>query len=425
VIGVRRNVNQRDYDVYAGIDWAREAHEVCIVDGDGRERRQRSVKHKSKALNALAEELTQAAQGHPDRVAIAIEVPRGAVVELLLERGFHVYTINPKQLDRFRDRHTVSGAKDDRLDAFVLADSLRTDLELFRRLEVDEPLIIRLRDVSRLDKQLGRQKVRLANQLSEQLLRYFPQVLELAGADEPWLWGLLELAPIPAKARKLSRSRIDKLLKAYRIRKLGADEVRQVLRQEPLQVAPGTVEAAGEHVAMLLAHLHLVHGQRRQCEQRIKSLLTELHTESGEQNEHRDADIIQSFPGAGMRVTATMLSEATEPLKRRDYHVLRCRAGSAAVTRRSGKSRRALMRYSCNGRLRDAVFYMAGIAVIRDAHWNQRYKRMRERGLGHARALRGLSDRMLCVLVRMLQQRQFYDPSRLAPHPSEEASRLA
>ena len=170
------------YDVYVGIDWAREAHEVCILVAGSRERIQRSAKHEAKALGKLAEELARHAQGNPERVAIAIEVPRGAVVELLVERGFHVYAINPKQLDRFRDRHTVSGAKDDRLDAFVLADSLRTDLELFRRLQVDDPLVIRLRDVSRLDKQLSKQEVRLANQLTEQLLRYFPQILEVAGA---------------------------------------------------------------------------------------------------------------------------------------------------------------------------------------------------------------------------------------------------
>ena len=407
------------YDVYVGIDWAREAHEVCILVAGSRERIQRSAKHEAKALGKLAEELARHAQGNPERVAIAIEVPRGAVVELLVERGFHVYAINPKQLDRFRDRHTVSGAKDDRLDAFVLADSLRTDLELFRRLQVDDPLVIRLRDVSRLDKQLSKQEVRLANQLTEQLLRYFPQILEVAGADEPWLWGLLELATTPAKARRLTLKRIERLLRDHKIRKIGAQDVQRTLRQEPLHVAPGTVEAASEHVAMLLAHLLLVHGQRKQCEQRIKSLLSQMTNEPTEQKEHRDVDIILSFPGAGIRVTATMLSEATEPLAQRDYHVLRSRAGAAAVTTRSGKSIRVSMRYSCNGRLRDAVYCMAGVAAFRDARWNERYKRMRARGLDHPRALRGLGDRMLNVLVTMLERRQLYDPSRLAPMRSE------
>src|SRR4029450_4317689 len=73
--------------------------------------------------------------------------PPGASVELLVERGFHVFAINPKQLDRFRDRHTVAGAKDDRRDAFVLADSLRTDRTSFRQGHVEEPHLLRLREL--------------------------------------------------------------------------------------------------------------------------------------------------------------------------------------------------------------------------------------------------------------------------------------
>ena len=60
-----------------------------------------------------------------------------------------VFAINPKQLDRFRDRFTVAGAKDDRRDAHVLGDSLRTDRRAFRLLAVDDPTIIELREWSR------------------------------------------------------------------------------------------------------------------------------------------------------------------------------------------------------------------------------------------------------------------------------------
>jgi hypothetical protein len=73
---------------------------------------------------------------------VAIEVPRGALVEGWIERGFHVCAIHPKQLDRFRDRHSVAGAKDDRRDALVLADSVRTALPSFRRRRLDEPQLI-------------------------------------------------------------------------------------------------------------------------------------------------------------------------------------------------------------------------------------------------------------------------------------------
>jgi hypothetical protein len=50
-------------------------------------------------------------------------MPHGPIVETLLERGFNVYSINPKQLDRFRDRFSPAGAKDDSREAEVLVTS--------------------------------------------------------------------------------------------------------------------------------------------------------------------------------------------------------------------------------------------------------------------------------------------------------------
>src|SRR5438034_10209105 len=102
----------------------------------------------------MADWLTALADGEPARIAVAIEVPRRRVVGTLLERGFHVFAINPKQLDRFRDRHSPAGAKDDRRDGFVLADSLRTDRPAFRQVHVDDPLLIQLRELSRAEEEL-------------------------------------------------------------------------------------------------------------------------------------------------------------------------------------------------------------------------------------------------------------------------------
>jgi transposase len=110
----------------------------------------------------------------PDVIVVAIEMTQGPVVEALLERGFCVYGINPKQLDRFRDRFTVAGAKDDRRDAQVLANSLRTDRHAFRRLSNDEPVIVKLREWSRMADELQQERARLASRMREQLWRYYP-----------------------------------------------------------------------------------------------------------------------------------------------------------------------------------------------------------------------------------------------------------
>lgn len=117
---------------FVGIDWGSAAHEVCVLDRDGQVRERRQVKHTVTDLQTFVEALLARADGEATTVAVGIEVPRGALVELLVERGFAVYAINPKQLDRFRDRFTAAGAKDDRRDALVIGDSLRTDPQAFR-----------------------------------------------------------------------------------------------------------------------------------------------------------------------------------------------------------------------------------------------------------------------------------------------------
>ena len=130
------------YHWYVGIDWGSQQHQVCVLDRDRHVVGERVVDHTGSSLAQLATWLWALSAGQPQRVAVAIEVPRGAIVEGLIERGFHVFAINPKQLDRFRDRHSVAGAKDDRRDAFVLADSLRTDRPSFRRLHLDKPQLL-------------------------------------------------------------------------------------------------------------------------------------------------------------------------------------------------------------------------------------------------------------------------------------------
>src|SRR5215831_12842898 len=161
------------YHWYVGIDWGSQQHQVCVLDRDRHVVGERVVDHTGSSLAQLATWLWALSAGHPQRVAVAIEVPRGAIVEGLIERGFHVFAINPKQLARFRDRHSVAGAKDDRRDAFVLADAMRTDQPSFRRLRLDEPRLLMLRELSRVEETLLEEFRRSANRLREQLHRFY------------------------------------------------------------------------------------------------------------------------------------------------------------------------------------------------------------------------------------------------------------
>ncbi len=404
------------YRKYVGIDWASQAHEMCVMDSQRHVLEERSCEHTGSAIAQCVEWLMEIAEGDPSSTAVAIETPRGAIVEVLVERGFHVFSLNPKQLDRFRDRHTVAGAKDDRRDAFVLADSLRTDQPCFRRVVLADPLVIQIRELSRMDEELQEEASRLHNRLREQLHRYFPQMLKLSpAADEPWLWALIDLAPTPAAAARLRESRVDRLLRSHRIRRFLAKEILAELQTPPLQVAPGAVEAATTHVEQLIPRLRLVHAQRADCGRRIDALLEKLvpaGEPEGQKREHRDVQILRSLPGVGRVVTATMLAEAFQPLCERDYDALRAHGGVAPVTKQSGKRARVSMRRSCNPRLRDAFYHWARVSTQHDPHSRAHYASLRRSGHTHGRALRSVADSLLRVLIAMLKSGTLYDPNR-------------
>ncbi len=398
------------YRFYVGIDWATEAHRVVVLDADRRSLHDRTVRHEGVALETFAHWLAQdVAAGVASDVAVALEVPRGAVVDTLLARGFHVFALNPKQLDRFRDRYTVAGAKDDRRDAQVLASALATDQPAFRRLEPEDPLIVELRELSRLEDDLRQELGRLTNRLREQLHRYFPQLLQLVpAANEPWLWALLERAPTPSAAQHLPRATLRTLLTRHRIRRVDAETVRTLLRTPALAVAPGTVQAALRHLAVLLPRLRLVHQQQAECATLIDGLLERL----AESQEHRDVPILRSVVGVGRVVAATMLAEASRLLAARDYHGLRAQAGVAPVTRQSGRRTLVAMRHAGNPRLRHAAYHWGQSAARHDPVSRAHYAQLRARGHSHARALRGIVDRLLRVLIAMLTAGTLYDPTR-------------
>ena len=401
---------------FVGIDWASQSHQVCLLDAGGECLGERAVAHGGAGIAELCDWLTARTGARPEAIAVAIEVPHGPVVEALLERGFRVYATNPKQLDRFRDRFTVAGAKDDRRDARVLADSLRTDRPAFRSLSADDPVIVELREWSRMADDLQQERNRLANRVREQLWRYYPQMLELAddfAAD--WFLDLWGQAPTPAKAARLRETTIERFLKAHRIRRLSAPEVSRILKQKPLSVAPGVAEAATAHIRAVAARIRLVNQQlkaaHRQLDQLCDQLIPAEENAPGQQCEQHDVAILRSMPGLGRINLAVLLAEASQPLGRRDYHALRCLSGVAPVTRRSGKSCVVVRRYACNKRLENALYHWARVAVQHDELSRRRYAALRGRGHSHGRALRTVADRLLAVACTLLERRTLFDPA--------------
>lgn len=411
------------FERFVGVDWGSENHHVCVLTPERAVSLDRAFRHTGQALHDMVDAILEGSE--PSRVAVAIETPRGPVVETLLERGVTVFSINPKQLDRFRDRHTTAGAKDDRRDAFVLADSLRTDSDAFHPVKPSDSLHVQLRELSRLHEELIAERVACGNRLVEQLRRYFPQPLSLDSAgDSPWLWALLELAPTPIAAKRTSLAKFGSILKAYRIRRHSAEAVKTALTTRPLSVGAGVAEAAEVRVRSLIARLRLVHSELKNCEMKVHEIFESLERQAPDGG-HSDAEIVRSIPGVGPVVGATLLVEAEASIRDRDYRTLRALAGVAPVTRatgkRSGKYAAVNMRRACNNRLRNAVHYWIHSAIGKDARVKARYAEQRARGHSHGRAIRGVGDRMLGVLIAMLRTGTLYQVD-VAPTSREEST---
>jgi transposase len=404
---------------FVGVDWASETHQVRLSDARGDKIGERSFKHGGEGLAELASWVLHLTQAPPDRVHVAIEVPHGPVVESLMERGFHVYAINPKQLDRFRDRFSPAGAKDDSRDALVLADALRTDPRCFRALATLDPLRVELREWSRLAEELRHDRNRLGSRVRELLWRYYPQLLDLTDdAAAPWFLDLWRLVPTPEKAARVRETTVARLLKRHRIRRISAGQALATLRATAIPVAPGTIEAATGHLAAVAGRLDLVNRQLTHAQAQLDKLTGQLaaqeSADAGQENEQRDVTILRSLPGLGRILLATLLAEASDALQRRDYHALRCLSGVAPITKRSGKSRIVLMRQAVHVRLRNCVYHWARVAVQHDPRSRAKYAALRARGHGHARALRSVADRLLAVACTMLKNQTMFDPARAA-----------
>jgi transposase len=406
-----------DVSWFAAVDWGSEQHQACVLDSGGAVVGERAFPHGGAGLAALGDWLASVA-GDAGAVAVAIEVPHGPVVDALLDRGFAVHAINPKRLDRLRDRSSVAGAKDDRRDARVAAAGLRTDPHLFRRVAVSDPAVVELREWSRLAEELQRERVRLGHRIRQQLWRYYPQLLGLSDdVAAEWVLELWSLAPTPAKAARLREATVAKLLKRHRIRRVDAETALTILRRPAITAAAGVTEAAVLHLRSLVVRLRLANREFRQAERKLDELCAALGKEAPNVGDGRprDAAILASMPGVGRSTLATLLTEAAGPLGRRDHAALRTLSGVAPVTKRSGKTRIVVMRYAAQVRLRNAVFHWARVAVLNDAKCRGRYEALRARGHSYGRALRGVADRLLGVACVLLRRQALFDPEHGTP----------
>ena len=387
----------------AGIDWAGEAHEVCISE-EGRVNERFSVTHDERGIAGLARRLAKLGV---DRVAI--ERPDGILVERLLDAGLEVLAIHPNQVKAARARFAVAHGKSDRFDAYVLAELARTDAHRFRVLVPDSDETKALKTLTRAREDLVGARVELANQLRAQLQAFWPGALIFADVDSPISLAFIERYPSPADAKGLGAKRMAAFLSATAYS--GSTDPAELVAR--LSAAPQGTAGQAEQEARRRRAGGPGHAPLAPIVTEIAALSAQIRSALAA---HPDAAIFRPLfrdPKTAI-CPATLIAEIGDCRERYPTEAaLAADAGMSPVALESGKLRVATFRRACDKRLRSAVATLADTT----RHWHpwarEVYRRARARGQDHPHAIRTLGRAWIRVLWRCWQRpRVPYDPTR-------------
>lgn len=407
---------------YCGIDWAEGHHDVAIVASDGTLLAKKRIGDDPTGFAELTELLANVGDTADDPIPVAIETPRGLMVAALRASGRPVYSINPMAVARYRERHTVARSKSDHADAMTLANILRVDAHMHRRLPADSELAQAIAVLARAQQDAVWRRTKASNELRSLLREYYPTFLS-AFADKsvtnlakPEARAVLALAPTPAHAAKLTRARIAAALRrAGRQRGIDdlAAEIHKQLRVPQLRQPTLVERAMGRQALAMLAILNAACVGADDLEQAAAE----------EFRKHPDHDILTSFPGLADLTGARVLAEIGDDRTRfSDDRALKAYAGSAPVTRASGKSITIVHRRIKNDRLAAVGWVWSFAAAINQGPAREHYLRRKAHGDRHAAALRHLFNKMLGQLHHCLQTRQTFDPIKAFGQPPEPAT---
>ncbi len=393
---------QPHWSAFAGIDWGGSHHQLSIVDAAGTQLVSRRFAHDVAGLTALGTELGR----HAEDLPIAIERAEGLLVEHLQSGGHTVFAVSPRIAARARERYKIAAVKDDRFDAFVLADTLRHEHRHWRPLALPSALLAEIRALSRDRDRLLETQQAVEHQLRMILEAYHPAAVRLfSSVDRQISLSFVVDYPTPAVASRVKATRMAGFLRRHHYTgRVPAQVLAEKMRANLLTASPGTVAGKSYSAQSYTRLLRLLNSQLADYDDAIATAVAE----------HPDTPIFASFPGVGPVTTAVLLAEIGEDRSRYPRpEALLAEAGLAPVTRASGRSRSVRFRYATNTRLRESAMWWAYNSMKQSHRAATAFRHARDqRGQRYHRALPGLAARWMRVLWRCWTDGVPYDPAK-------------
>jgi transposase len=407
--------------LFVGDDWAEEHHDVELQNEAGRVLGRAKLPEGVAGIARLHAMIGEHLGDDPDdpTVVVGIETERGPWVQALIAAGYQIYAINPLRVARYRERHSVSGAKSDTADAHVLADIVRTDRHQLRPIAGDSVQAEAIKVLTRAHKTMIWERTRHLLRLRHALREFFPAALvafdDLTATDT---LELLSVAPDPASAAALTIEQITAALTRARRRNRAAkaEAIAAALRGEYLGQPRVVTAAYAATVRAQAAILTVLNTE-------IKTMEAQVEAHFGQ---HPDAEVYLSQPGMGVVLGARVLAEFGDDKDRyADAKARKNYAGTSPITRQSGKRKIVLARYVHNDRLVDALGLQAFAALRGSPGARAYYDQLRGRGVGHRAALRQLGNRLVGILHGCLKTGTKYDENTAWPALQENLQTAA
>lgn len=386
---------------YVGIDWADENHHAYITDDSGQKLDSFPVEHSKEGMNRLQNRIYKFSR-KLDNVLFSLETDKGLVVSTLMDWGYTVYPINPKAVDRYRDRYKASGVKCDEFDACVLANILRTDRDRFQSILPDSELSREIKVLTRDRDKLVGDRTRLSNRLTSILKAYYPAALELfSEVAQPITLSFLSKYPTYQDVKQISYAEFRRFLSENRYpHPRRAKGMYEKLQQPHLECEDMLTRTKSRLMLATVWQLQFLMDEIKSYEKEIKKLL----------ESHPDASIFLSLPGAGDILSARFIAELGDNRDRyQEAGDIQAVSGSAPITIQSGKKRYVRFRRSCKKPFRNTVHAFAFCSTKECVWAREHYDQQIATGKTHNQAIRSLSNKWMKIIFTLWKRGETYD----------------
>jgi transposase len=403
-------------ELFVGIDWAQDSHEICTLDTEATVKASFQVEHNYEGLKLLCDKLRELAQGDLTKIGCALETNRGLLVNTLLAEGFNVYPINPREVD---NRRKTSGAKTDRIDAKILAKILRSDYQDLKKLEPDSETITELRQLTRDQNGLIQTHTAVILQLHDCLREYFPGLLAIfpdSGSETPLLF--LKSFPTLQDALRPDISQLAAFFKENHIPRPNetASRVYIELHKPQLQARPAIIRAKSRLAIGLIEQIQVLNKLIKDYDREIDRVF----------KSHSDSQIFTSLNRAGKRLAPRLLAEWGDNRERfNSAKEVQALAGTSPTPYQSGKLSWPHFRWSCVKDFRYVMQLYAWQSTFSDPWALTYYQQKRSQGKKHHEAIRALANIWVRIIFAMWQNHEQYNQENFLAAQKNHQKRIA